>query len=157
MNEREARAAIAERSAGRCEACGVRPAVMAAHRKRRSQGGTWDPANLLHVCGSGTAGCEGWITSNPTDAQRLGYQVLGWQDECAVPVLLWSATWGRCWAHLGSSTVTLCAGRLYPTRHPDALPGWRALSAASSGSLLSECKDPLACGWLSELPSSHTR
>lgn len=54
------------------------------HRKRRSQRGTDDPANILHVC----LWCHEWIHQHPTDSYELGLLVHSWDDPGKVPVRL---------------------------------------------------------------------
>lgn len=52
------------------------------HRKNRSQGGLWRPSNGLHLCGSGTTGCHGWITHEPEVSFRKGWAVrMRWEPE----------------------------------------------------------------------------
>lgn len=36
------------------------------------------PPNLLHLCGSGTTGCHGWIEHHRTQAIRLGVLLPSW-------------------------------------------------------------------------------
>lgn len=73
MNESKARPIVYERSGGICERCGERRANTVHHRKNRSQGGTWDPSNLLHLCGDGVRGCHGVVTNT-----RREYYGAGW-------------------------------------------------------------------------------
>lgn len=82
------------------------------HRQARGMGGTTDPAihslaNLLLICGHGTAGCHGWIEhhgggpSAGLDAYRLGYLVpdgapghrTDATDPARVPLLTPSGRW----------------------------------------------------------------
>ncbi len=75
---RAARLALLERSGGRCEArfselcTGV--GVHAHHRKRRSQGGTNDPANLIWTC----APCHTKVHQSPAEALVAGLLTPGW-------------------------------------------------------------------------------
>jgi len=57
-------------------------AVHVHHRKRRSQGGTNDPHNLLKVC----VPCHGWIHAHPASAVMKGLLVNSWQNPEEVPV-----------------------------------------------------------------------
>ena len=66
---------LKERANGCCEACGKSGATNAHHRINQSQGGPDTLSNLLLLCGSGTTGCHGWITVNPSSAAALGYTV----------------------------------------------------------------------------------
>jgi hypothetical protein len=76
VNEREARRLLYERSNGVCEACGQARATDAHHRKNRSQGGTWDLTNLLHLCRKDHA----FVTENPEAGRTLGHVVWGHED-----------------------------------------------------------------------------
>lgn len=81
MNENTCRALVRERSGGMCEArlkdvCRG-PGESMHHRWKRSHGGLWSPANVLHVCGSGTTGCHGYIEGNPVTAMRRGLWLRG--------------------------------------------------------------------------------
>jgi hypothetical protein len=79
--EPTARLAIAERCQGRCEGCGGHWHGQACHRLRKSQGGLWEPVNLLALCGSGTTGCHGLIGHRGAFvAQGLGWEVEPGQD-----------------------------------------------------------------------------
>lgn len=91
MNEARARGIVAERSGGVCEVCGSARATNMHHRLNRSQGGTWAPSNLLHLCGSGTTGCHGFITCNPAAAGHSGAALQSHQDPATTPVQL--ITW----------------------------------------------------------------
>jgi len=104
VTEAAGRAAVASRSQGRCEVCGIRLATTWSHRKRRGQGGTWSPANGLHSCGDGTTGCEGAITAHrdpltgePADVFALGLQVRSGDDPANVPVRLVHPVYGAGW------------------------------------------------------------
>lgn len=74
MNSTKARKLLAQRSGGLCEICGKR-ATNVQHRKNRSQGGGWDLSNLLHLCGTGTTGCHGYIHANPDRSYANGWSV----------------------------------------------------------------------------------
>lgn len=69
-----------------CERCGRRRAREVHHRKNRSQGGTWDLANLLDLCSP----CHLEVTVNPALAKeaKSGWSVYPTQDPAAVPVRL---------------------------------------------------------------------
>jgi hypothetical protein len=77
------------RNGGVCEWCNSNRATNYAHRKRRSQGGTWNPAGATSLCGSGTHGCHGWATANPLLARAAGLEVASHEDPAEVPVWLW--------------------------------------------------------------------
>ncbi|WP_158170948.1 HNH endonuclease [Rhodococcus sp. JT-3] len=83
--EKNGRRIVKERSGGYCEVrirgiCTGR-AESVHHRKNRSQGGSWAPSNLLHLCGDGVRGCHGWITEHPALSYDNGWAVRG----CNVP------------------------------------------------------------------------
>jgi len=68
----QARAEVYERSQGRCEAavegvCAGR-GDQAHHKRRRSQGGQDDPANLVWICSP----CHTWVHGHPVAAVALG-------------------------------------------------------------------------------------
>lgn len=100
MSPAKAPKSLARRSGGQCEICGRRTATNAHHRKNRSQGGTWDVANLLHICGSGTTGCHGEIHARPQTAYANGWSVRGALTPAAVPAWL-TSDYGRVymWLH----------------------------------------------------------
>lgn len=101
MNVKKARAILYARSGYVCEMCARARATEAHHRKNRSQGGTWSPANLLHVCHS----CHVHVTTHPAAAREQGWAVRRDQEPAEVPV--WIARKG--WSYLeldGSITPT---------------------------------------------------
>ena len=89
-SEEQGRRIVRERAGGKCEA--AIPGVCTGrhdsthHRVKRSQGGTWDPSNLLGVCGDGTRGCHGWIEANPSLANAEGLGLLRGDDPREVVV-----------------------------------------------------------------------
>lgn len=99
--ERAARKLIAHRSENVCEVCRRTPAVNVHHRRNRSQGGTWDLANLLHLCGSGTTGCHGHITVNPKVSLEQGWTVRSTRNPADVPV--WLGHRGFCFLNTDGS------------------------------------------------------
>lgn len=64
------------------------------HRKNRSQGGDWSPSNGQLLCGSGTTGCHGFVTSHPAEAIEEGWAVPGWADPLVWPARRWRKGWG---------------------------------------------------------------
>ena len=76
-NEKRARVLVAARSDGLCEAgiTGVCQGRATTMHHRRKPGRVWSPANLLHLCGSGTTGCHGWIEAHPSLSQEYGYWI----------------------------------------------------------------------------------
>lgn len=54
-----------------CQRCGARPGCHAHHRRRRSQGGTDDHANLAWLCPP----CHRWVHNNVADAIDAGYLI----------------------------------------------------------------------------------
>ena len=91
---RKVRALVLERDGHACVCCGQsvtgRPYSL-QHRKRRSQGGSNSPSNLVVVLGTGTTGCHERIDSrrDPHDEAR-GYTVRSWQNPALVPVMIFS-------------------------------------------------------------------
>jgi hypothetical protein len=84
---------LRERADCRCEICGW-PGNNAHHRKNRSQGGEDELSNLLLLCGSGTTGCHGWVTSHPAESKRLGLSVWRSDEPEFVPVM-YRGSWAR--------------------------------------------------------------
>lgn len=80
------RAALKERAHDCCEMCGKYLANNAHHRKNRSQGGGDNLANLMLLCGSGTTGCHGLVTTEPLMSKRMGWTVRWISDPAEVPV-----------------------------------------------------------------------
>lgn len=89
--------ALEARSGGRCEVgipgeCKGK-ATNRHHRRRRNinaDGKADTLGNLLHLCGSGTTGCHGWITAHPRDARRFGWIILTTDDPDLVPWASWT-------------------------------------------------------------------
>ena len=65
----------------------IAEAVNVHHRKDRQHGGTNDLWNLLHLCGSATTGCHGYVTQNPMVSDANGWTVPSWDDPSKVPVV----------------------------------------------------------------------
>lgn len=85
---RKARAAVAERAGGRCEAmiaanCAGH-GTQAHHKRLRSQGGESDLTNLMWVC----LWCHEWIHSYPLSSQELGWIVTTAADAASQDVAL---------------------------------------------------------------------
>jgi hypothetical protein len=74
-NEAKTREIVGKRSGGWCEMCGIARANSVHHRRNRSQGGVWSPANCVDVCGDGTRKCHGWATENPAAAHEIGFHL----------------------------------------------------------------------------------
>ena len=70
---------ILRRSGGYCERCGLEPGTNIHHRQARGMGGTkrliHSPEWLLHLCGSGTTGCHGYIESHPSISYSKGWKL----------------------------------------------------------------------------------
>jgi hypothetical protein len=97
--DKETRLAVYERDGWACACCGLSVIGLphsVGHRKRRSQGGTNDPSNLLTFLGFGnglTADDHHWRIDRrekPLDEKR-GYTVRSWQDPALVPVTYMSS------------------------------------------------------------------
>src|SRR4051794_39579681 len=98
------RQVVRERSGGTCEifipaVCRGR-AENISHRKARSQGGLWTPANCMDACGSGTTGCHGWVESHWEQAHKMGLRLSRSQDPECEPVLMRTAEWPWGWYRL---------------------------------------------------------
>jgi hypothetical protein len=95
--EARARAIVAERSAGICEAAipGVCLGRATNVHHRNKAGRVWAPSNLLHLCGSGTTGCHGHIEANPAWAMEQGLWLEHSDDPRAVSVhMRWASMRG---------------------------------------------------------------
>jgi hypothetical protein len=116
------RAIVYERSMGRCECCG-RGASEWHHRANRSQGGTWSPANGLHLC----RWCHQWVTEHPRDALLLGLGSLPHHlDPATVPAYLHPTMWWRGW-WLPDTAGCWAFADDPPTDRPDATDRSRAV------------------------------
>lgn len=82
--ERNGRKIVRERSQGRCEIGIGCVAAEQHHRMNRSQGGSWKPSNLLHLCASHHL----HITTHPQAAREQGWAVASHQDPASTPVWL---------------------------------------------------------------------
>lgn len=80
--EAKTRAAVKERSGGACERCDRARATDMHHRQNRSQGGGWNPANIVHLC----AWCHQMITAYPEASRLVGWSVRSTDDPETVPV-----------------------------------------------------------------------
>ena len=59
------------------------------HRQNRSQCGRTIVCNLQILGGTGTTGCHGWATANPTLAVQEGWACPGWADPATWPARRW--------------------------------------------------------------------
>ena len=90
MNERECRRVVGERSGLICEFCFAARATDMHHRVNRSQGGAWEPANIVHLC----RGCHHRVTVGPAWGLANGLHVPGEQAPEEVPIVhAGKATW----------------------------------------------------------------
>ena len=71
------RGLVNKRSGGVCERCGIKPATNIHHRRARGMGGTRRDIHsaewLLHLCGTGTTGCHGYIEAHPEISYSKGW------------------------------------------------------------------------------------
>lgn len=86
-SQQRGRRLVGIRSAGMCEiqvtgVCTGRGAEW-CHRRARSQGGTWSPANGLRGCRE----CHAWTHANPHAAQQNGWAVPSFGEPAERPVL----------------------------------------------------------------------
>jgi 5-methylcytosine-specific restriction endonuclease McrA len=80
--EAKARKAVKARSLGRCEVDGVTAATEMHHRQNRSQGGSWTPENLMHICSVHHL----HITTHPQAAREQGWSVPSYMNPARTPV-----------------------------------------------------------------------
>lgn len=85
MTVKLAREIVYARSGGRCERCALVPGTNWHHR--RAAGRIWTPENGLHLCGSGTTGCHGWVTEHPTISKEWGWVVSNYAVPLDQPVV----------------------------------------------------------------------
>jgi hypothetical protein len=88
----ELRENVLARSGGVCECCGLERYESLHHRTPRGMGGSTDPAlnspaNIVAVCGHGTAGCHGKIEVSRAVATEYGWLVPRGQDPGTAPIL----------------------------------------------------------------------
>jgi hypothetical protein len=87
------RATVLSRDAGKCARCNVSVLNIPAsvhHRRRRGSGGTsdhrsFDPRNLVTLCGTGTTGCHGEVESYRALAYDTGWLIRSY-DELHLPM-----------------------------------------------------------------------
>lgn len=83
---------VHDRSGGVCEVCGAARATNLHHRLARGMGGTkaaiHGPDWLLHLCGTGTTGCHGYIESHPEVSYARGWKIRRNRDPSTAPVQL---------------------------------------------------------------------
>jgi hypothetical protein len=88
---RDSKLVVLARSQGDCE---VRiPGVCLGratnyHHRLRREFGDERPENYIHLCGSGTTGCHGWIEHNRTESYEKGWLVKSTGDPAKI-------RWGR--------------------------------------------------------------
>jgi hypothetical protein len=86
------KAIVRDRSSGVCEVCLAVPATNFHHRRARGMGGTkrniHGPDWVLHLCGSGTTGCHGYIESHPEISYAKGWKIRGTHTPATIPVEL---------------------------------------------------------------------
>lgn len=128
------RAALAERSQGRCEACGRARAEHAHHREPRGAGGTSTSdahglANLVHLCPPCHGRVEAHvdpITGELASTYELGLHVHRGDDPASVPVRLNHPVYGAGWWWLnddGTLTWHDAGGACWsPPRAAEQLP-----------------------------------
>lgn len=95
MNEKTCRAIVYERSGWLCEVwipgvCLGR-ASNYQHRKGKAhcrKDELWAPENGLHVCGSGTTGCHGYIHQHPRESYSKGWSVRSFNNPEQCPAMV---------------------------------------------------------------------
>jgi hypothetical protein len=87
---KDARIFVYARSCGWCEVRipGVCFGRAGNWHHRRSAGRIWTPSNGLHLCGSGSTGCHGWITEHPAEARERGWALLSGQSSRLEPAVI---------------------------------------------------------------------
>lgn len=126
-SEQTGRLIVYARSSGRCELC-TRNASEWHHRQNRSQGGTWAPANGLHLC----LWCHQFITEHPEHAAALGLTVQRGADPVTTPAYVHPCGFWRGWWLLDNHGCwTWDADRsMHPNPPPDVARAIFVLTAA---------------------------
>lgn len=90
FTETYGKAKVHARSEGLCEKCGQARAAHWHHRLNHGQGGTWDPANGLHLCPL----CHERVTASDQILFDNGWRIRrrDKRPACKIPVLHWQ--WG---------------------------------------------------------------
>lgn len=97
--EKAGKDAVKARSGGRCEIGTGCVGQEVHHRKNRSQGGSWCPSNLLHLC----ARHHLHVGTNPAAARQQGWAVRSTDDPARTAV--WLAGKGFTYLNPDGSTV----------------------------------------------------
>jgi hypothetical protein len=74
----------------RCARCGTYGPLDMHERKKRSQGGPFDPTNCLLVC---RFPCHQWTEDEPDAARADGYVVTSRHDPASQAVKVWPGRW----------------------------------------------------------------
>jgi hypothetical protein len=89
-DETAARRLVERRDGSRCLRCGrYYDGLNFDHRVNRSQGGRWSASNGQMLCGSGTTGCHGWVTSHPELAIADGWAAPSYAVTTEWPARRW--------------------------------------------------------------------
>jgi hypothetical protein len=115
-DERHARKLVRLRDGEMCVRCMRDPGTNWDHRKNRSVGGRWEVQNGQMLCGSGTTGCHGWVTSHPEEACREGWACPSWYRPEEYPA--------RRWVRTKVGTMRLAQVLYLPADQWDDGPGW---------------------------------
>lgn len=94
--ERKTREVVSARSHGNCEICAVRSATDMAHRLAVSQGGKWQPSNILHACRI----CHSYNHDNPQNSFDNGWHLRSGSDPISEKVLLGVEPFKKDWFYL---------------------------------------------------------
>lgn len=94
--EKACREIVAVRSEGLCEMCGRAGGLEKAHRIARSQGGRWDPSNILDLCHD----CHHGNHGAPQVAYDHGWHLRGHTEDTANTRVLLRKGWSVGWALL---------------------------------------------------------
>lgn len=84
---------VDERDGRSCIRCGLSLYAVSGsrhHRATRSRADkAWrhDPSNVVDLCGSGTAGCHGWVHAHPEQAHQEGLYLRAGELPWQTPVL----------------------------------------------------------------------
>lgn len=113
MKIQDARDLVYARSGGWCEVRipGMCFGLAGNWHHRKAAGRIWTPSNGLHLCGSGTTGCHGFVTEHPNEARERGWSLRSGQSSQLEPAVI---TAKRQWCYLTETGLYVPVNRPVP-------------------------------------------